>query len=109
MVTVRPSITLAVRGGALTFDNGTTVPLVKDSAGALSATFRMSTSGFYRVDLVSANGARVAGPVQYAVDALPDRAPTVSIEQPGRDTKVTNVEEVTVAVRASDDYGVESM
>ena len=51
----------------------------------------------------------VAGGVQYAVDALPDRAPQVRIEQPGRDTKVTNVEELSIAVAASDDYGVESM
>mgnify|MGYP003300087606 CR=1 FL=1 len=31
------------------------------------------------------------------------------IEQPGRDTKGTSVEEVTIAVRASDDYGVEML
>ena len=31
------------------------------------------------------------------------------IEEPGRDTKVTSIEEVTIAVRASDDYGVESL
>ena len=108
-VTVRPTTTMPVQGGTLTFDNGTTVPLVADSSGKLSASFKLKTSGFYRVDLVSASGASVTGPVQYAVDALPDRPPKVSIEQPGRDTKVTNVEEVTVAVRGSDDYGVESM
>jgi hypothetical protein len=109
MVTVRPLITMPVRSGTLTFDNGSTVPLVPGPRGSLAASFRVTTSGFYRVDLVSTVGASVLGPVQYAVDALPDRTPTVSIEQPGRDTKVTNVEEVTVAVRASDDYGVESM
>ena len=52
---------------------------------------------------------KVTGPVQYAVDALPDRPPRVTIEKPGRDTKVTNVEELTIAVGGSDDYGVESM
>ena len=108
-VTVRPTTTMPVQSGSLTFDNGTKVPLVADSAGAMSASFKLATSGFYRVDLVAADGATVTGPVQYAVDALPDRPPTVSIESPGRDTKVTNVEEVTVAVKGSDDYGVESM
>ena len=108
-VTVRPATTMPVRSGSLVFDNGTTVPLVADSTGALRGAFRVSTSGFYRVDLVSPDGVNVAGGVQYAVDALPDRAPQVRIEQPGRDTKVTNVEELSIAVAASDDYGVESM
>src|SRR5215210_1270321 len=108
-VTVRPSVTMPVRGGTIAFDNGATVPLVADSAGALSGSFKVSTSGFYRVDLTTMDGATVTGPVQYAVDALPDRPPRVTIEKPGRDTKVTNVEELTIGVGASDDYGVESM
>ena len=107
-VTVRPATTMPVRSGSLVFDNGTT-PLVADSTGALRGSFRVATSGFYRVDLVSPDGVNVAGGVQYAVDALPDRAPQVRIEQPGRDTKATNVEELSIAVAASDDYGVESM
>jgi hypothetical protein len=108
-VTVHPAITKAVRGGAIAFDDGTSVPLVVGDDGAPVAAFRVRRSGFYRVNLVSTEGTTVTGGVQYAVDALPDRSPTVAIEQPGRDTKVTNVEEVTVAVRASDDYGIHSL
>ena len=108
-VTVRPTVTMPVRGGTIAFDNGVNVPLAADSSGALSGSFRVTTSGFYRVDLTTLDGATVTGPVQYAVDALPDRAPRVAIERPGRDTKVTNVEELTIGVGASDDYGVQSM
>ena len=108
-VTVRPRVTMPVRGGAIAFDDGTSVPLAAGDSGALSASFRVRKSGFYRIDLIGADGSSVTGPVQYAVDALPDRPPTVSIERPGRDTKVTNVEELTIDVRGSDDYGIESM
>jgi hypothetical protein len=108
-VTVRPTVTMPVRGGTITFDNGATVPLAADSSGALSGSFSVKTSGFYRVDLTTLDGTTVNGPIQYAVDALPDRPPRVTIEKPGRDTKVTNVEELTIAVAGSDDYGVESM
>jgi hypothetical protein len=108
-VTVRPTVTMPVRGGTITFDNGVAVPLAADSSGALSGDFRVKTSGFYRVDLTTVDGITVTGPVQYAVDALPDRPPRVTIEKPGRDTEVTNVEELTIAVGGSDDYGVESM
>ena len=108
-VTVRPSLTKSVRGAQLVFDDGTVVPLPLGTDSVPRGAFLVRRNGFYRVDLVATDGTPVAGSVQYAVDALPDRAPTVTIEQPGRDTKVTTVEEVTIAVRASDDYGVGSM
>ena len=108
-VTVRPAVTMPVRGGTISFDNGVTVPLAADSSGLLSGSFRVTSSGFYRIDLTTTEGATVTGPVQYAVDAIPDRPPRVRIEKPGRDTKVTNVEELTIDVGGSDDYGVESM
>ena len=108
-VTVHASITKPVRSAALTFDNGTKIPFVVGGDGLLSASFRVTTTGFYRVDLVAPDGASVPGSVQYAVEALPDRPPTVRIAEPGRDTKVTNIEEVTIAVAASDDYGVDAL
>jgi hypothetical protein len=108
-VTIHATITKPVRGGTLAFDNGTKVPFTIGADGRLSASFPVKTTGFYRVDLVAPDGANVPGSVQYAVEALPDRPPTVRIEEPGRDTKVTSVEEVTIAVAASDDYGVESL
>ena len=78
-VTVRPTITMPVRSGTLTFDNGTTVPLVaRLERRAERRRSASKTSGFYRVDLVAPDGANVPGSVQYAVDALPDRAPTVT-------------------------------
>ena len=108
-VSIHATTTKPVRGGTLTFDNGTKVPFTIGADGVLSASFPVRTTGFYRVDLVAPDGANVPGAVQYAVEALPDRPPTVRIEEPGRDTKVSSVEEVTIAVAASDDYGVESL
>ena len=108
-VTIHATITKPVRGGTLSFDNGAKVPFTVGADGRLAASFPVKTTGFYRVDLVAADGANVPGAVQYAVEALPDRPPTVRIEEPGRDTKVSSVEEVTIAAAASDDYGVESL
>ncbi|MEP6619884.1 MAG: DUF4175 family protein [bacterium] len=108
-VNVRPSVTRAVRGGELVFDNGEKVPFKLAKDGSIDASFRVTKNRYYRIDLVSEDGATVPGSVQYAIDALPDHAPNVRIDEPGRDTKVTNIEEVTIAVSATDDYGVESM
>ena len=82
------------------------IPLAADSAGRWSGSFRIAKDGFYRVDLVAPDGTPVPGSVQYVIEAMEDHKPAVRIEEPGRDTKVTSVEEVTIAVAASDDYGV---
>lgn len=109
VVTIHATITKPVRSGVLAFDNGSRIALAVGADGLLSASFPVKTTGFYRVDLVAPDGVSVPGSVQYAVEALPDRPPTVKITEPGRDTKVTNIEEVTVAVSATDDYGVEAL
>lgn len=106
IVTVRSTLTRAAKSAAIRLDDGTVIPMSADSAGRFRGSFRIATDGFYRVDLVAPDGTPVPGSVQYAVEALEDRRPTVRIEQPGRDTKVTSVEEVPIALMASDDYGV---
>jgi hypothetical protein len=109
LVIVEPTLTRAASGGALVFDDGTAVPLESDSTGQLRAAFRVRTNGFYRVDLTADDGRSIAGGVQYAVEALRDRAPTVRIQTPGRDTKVSALDEVTIEARATDDYGVRGL
>src|SRR6476620_8048108 len=48
----------------------------------------------------------VTGSLDYTIDVLPDRPPTVQFTKPGRDQKVLSVDEVYTEVRAQDDYGV---
>ncbi len=105
-VRVRTTVTRAAKGASVRLDDGTVIPLAADSAGRWSGSFRIAKDGFYRVDLVAPDGTPVPGSLQYVIEALEDHKPTVRIEQPGRDTKVTSVEEVTIALAASDDYGV---
>ncbi len=105
-VTVRSTLTRAAKSASLRLDDGTVIPFTADSAGRWSGSFRIAKDGFYRVDLVAPDGTPVPGSVQYVIEALEDHKPAVRIEQPGRDTKVTSVEEVTIALAASDDYGV---
>ena len=108
-VTVRAHITMPVRSGTIQLDGKTEVPLKADSAGRMVGSFRVTKNGFYRINLVAEDGTSVPGTLQYVIEALEDHGPTVRIEQPGRDTKVSSLEEVAVAMRASDDYGVQGM
>ncbi len=108
-VQVRARVTRAVQAGGLRFDDGKVVPMQRESDSTVVGSFRVAKSGFYHVDLTTLDGTTVAGAIEYVVDAIPDRAPLVRIEEPGRDEKVSNTDEVTVAVRASDDLGVVGM
>ncbi|HTL04179.1 MAG TPA: DUF4175 family protein, partial [Gemmatimonadales bacterium] len=105
-VLVHAMVTRPAKSVALRLDNGPAVPLTLDAQGRWSGSFTVKRDGFYRVDLVAPDGTPVAGSVQYVIEALDDRAPSVTIEQPGRDTKVTTVEELSIALKAEDDYGV---
>ena len=48
----------------------------------------------------------VTGSLDYTIDVLPDRPPTVQFTKPGRDQKVLSVDEVYTEAKAEDDYGV---
>src|SRR5206468_2609909 len=76
------------------------------SGGALIAMLRVERSGFYKVELQGPDGHMVTGSLDYTIDALPDRPPTVKFVKPGRDLKVLSVDEVYSEARAEDDYGV---
>src|SRR5262249_6888779 len=55
------------------------------------------------------DGHIVPGSLDYTVDALPDRPPTISFTKPGRDQKVLSVDEVYSEVQSEDDYGVQHL
>lgn len=99
-------VSLPVRNGTLHFDDGRTIPLTVGSDGSVVGGFRVERPGFYRVDLMAPDGSEVTGTVQYAVEVLPDHPPTVRISDPGRDTKATVTEELSIGVNVSDDFGV---
>jgi len=108
-VLVRAAVTMPVQGGSLRFDDGTTVPLTVGEDGRVGGSFRLTRDGWYRVDLSAPDGTLVPGTVHYTMESLDDQPPIVRIDEPGRDTKVTAVEEVTVSVRVADDFGVSGL
>jgi len=108
-VQVRATVTMPVTGGSLNFGDGTIVPLEVQEDGSVRASFRVTKDGSYRIDLQAPDGAMVPGTVHYTVEALVDQPPVIRIDEPGRDTKVTSLEEVVVSVRSADDYGISAL
>ncbi|MCA9723343.1 MAG: hypothetical protein KC489_13260, partial [Gemmatimonadetes bacterium] len=102
VVEVRPRLTMPVREAFLRFDDGRVIPLTVADSLAPIARFRIGETGFYAIDLVAPDGTRVPGTVRWSITALEDRPPVVRITDPGRDSRATNIEEVSVAAAADD-------
>ncbi|HEX6060216.1 MAG TPA: DUF4175 family protein [Gemmatimonadaceae bacterium] len=109
VVRVRVTPSMAVDSGALVVDGQPSVPLRADSAGRLVGDLRVTRPGWYRVELRAPDGRMVRGSLDYTIDVLDDHEPTVRFRTPGRDVRVTSLEEVFTEVVADDDYGIASL
>ena len=106
MVRIRVTPTRPTSGGRVIVQNGDTLQLSRTADGALIAMLRVEREGFYKVELEGPDGRMVTGSLDYTIDALPDRPPTVSFVKPGRDLKVLSVDEVFTEEHVrKDDYG----
>lgn len=106
-ISITPSI--AVAGGNLVLDGRESRPLDKQADGTLATSLELEREGHYRIDLAYGERLLVPASPNYAIEVLPDGAPTVRISVPARDTRVTSVEEPVVEVKATDDLGLGSV
>jgi len=98
--------TVPTGAGRLIIDDDEPIDLSVDEEGRVVGEFVVRDRGYYRIELGLGDGSFVAASPEYRIDLLSDRAPTISIEEPGRDTDVSAIEEVYIEARATDDYGI---
>ncbi len=113
-VTIDVQTADAVAAGRLVFDSGiAALPLllVADSnSRKLRASFDITQSCAYSIELVSDIGFKNLEPPTYSVLAVKDRGPTVRVLEPGRaDVDVTPNGIVPLRIAADDDYGLTSL
>jgi hypothetical protein len=92
-------------GGALVLDSGESFPL---SGSNQVGKVPILKDGMYHVAALD-HGTVVRLSEDYFIEARKDTPPTVSITRPGRDAKVSPVEEVPVHIQARDDYGLQAV
>ncbi|MDH3449334.1 MAG: hypothetical protein OEO18_14420 [Gammaproteobacteria bacterium] len=107
-VEVRIVPTIDIPGGQLLFDDGRSIELVERD-GEWVGELTVGQNGIYRVRLQRASGVLVDASPEYRVTVLDDGYPSVSIKSPGRDTKVSMIEEPLMQIRANDDQGIASL
>jgi len=105
-VLVKVTPTMNVASGRLQVDGEEPFPMTVAQDGTLSAIFDVKKEGFYRVALPARDGRLQTGSPDYTIDVLADQPPSITLPKPGRDAKVTSIEEVFTELHAEDDYGV---
>ena len=92
--------------GTLVLSDGRRVSLEGAGADPLTATLSVETDGSYTVAVTDVDGLSNPGDTEYFIRTTFDRVPDVRVLRPGGDREITPLEEVTIEVRAGDDYRV---
>ena len=101
--------TIDIPGGELLFGDDSSIALERGADGIWSGAIEVREDAIYRVRLQRKSGVAVDASPEYRIVALEDQHPSVSILSPGRDTKVSVVEEPLMRVRADDDQGIATL
>ena len=80
--------------------------MVISGGNTLTTTIGVVENGSYAIQLLCIDGFNNEIPIEYTIKAIPDAVPEVVIKEPGRDVKVTKLDEVEIIAEATDDYGV---
>jgi hypothetical protein len=105
-VRVRVTPTITVAAARLRVDGAPPQAMTVAADGTLEATFKAMGEGFYRIDMPRRDGELQPSSPEYTIDVLSDQPPSITLVKPGRDAKVTAIEEVFTEFEAEDDYGV---
>lgn len=98
--------TIEIPGGELLFEDGRRIALRDGGDGSWIGALSVERDAVYRVRLQRPSGVAVDASPDYRISVRGDQHPSVSILSPGRDTKVSMVEEPLMRIRASDDQGI---
>ena len=80
--------------------------MVISNGNTLTTPIDVVQDGSYAIQLLCIDGFNNEIPIEYTIKAIPDAIPEVVIKEPGRDVKVTKLDEVEIVAEATDDYGI---
>jgi hypothetical protein len=97
-----------LKDGLIELNDGTKIKLEAKQGNILTAKVPIEMDGAYH--FAAAEGSENVRLTQdYFIEAKADDPPTVKITHPGADAKVSPIEEVTITVQGSDDFGLQAM
>lgn len=106
VVTVIAQLTGSAQSARIRLGDGQVIPMTPSGTDRFSGQITIQKNSSYRIELALTTGESYPGSSEYSITALDDDPPLVVLEKPGRDLKVTNLQEVFTEVRAEDDTGI---
>ena len=94
-----------VPAGELVLDGALRLPMTVD-ADALRVEIELQSDGVYRIELPAGAAGPTAASAEFAIQVFDDALPRVALERPGRDLRVSPIEEVELRFGAEDDVAV---
>src|SRR5262249_32724546 len=96
-------------GGKILFADGKSVPLTPSGDQLVAGKVVVDRNTTFHIELTNKNGQSYKSLEEYTMEALDDQKPIIQFTKPGRDYKATSVEEVFTEMKATDDFGVNSL
>ena len=97
-----------LKDGQLTLDDGQAIPLTGGAGNTYKGSIHMEKDGAYHVAATD-EGQQVRLSEDYFIATDKALPPEISIERPGGDYRASPIEEVTVGVKAADQFGLNDM
>ena len=108
-VEVRATPSHVTPRGRLVLDGERYIEMRAERDGELRASIEIRENGRYRIELEAGDRAMAPASPEHAIVAYADALPTVALVNPGRDVRVTSIEEIEIEVRAQDDVAVRDL
>jgi hypothetical protein len=89
--------------------DGSVIPMRKVGEKQFVGQVEVKKDSSYKIELTDFAKNAAVGSHEYPITALDDQPPLISFSKPGRDKKVTQLEEVLAEVKANDDFGLNSL
>ena len=109
-VTVRVRTDKPLEHGLLVFDDGTELPMKSEGADAEAAFTldeKAKRTSYYIASRESDGIIRMSE--DYFIKVSPEQPPVLRIARPGKDARVSPIEELGIQVSAEDDFGIQSL
>jgi len=103
--TIEVEMDRPLKDGQLMLDGGQTIHLAGGDAALYQGTIHMEKDGAYHVAAVD-GGQPVRLSEDYFIATDKPSPPEIAIDRPGRDYRASPIEEVTVGVKAADNFGL---
>jgi hypothetical protein len=108
-VDVQAQTSIDAASARILLQGGTAIPMRKIGEKQFLGQVEVKKDSSYKIELTDFAKNAAVGSHEYPITALDDQPPVISFSKPGRDKKVTQLEEVLAEVKANDDFGLNSL